>query len=104
MNPQHVWNPDGTKLTGEVAAAQERRQYLHRLEIPHFLNSDPRLGKVKPGIATMIVPFDLPIETGDMITNEYGWQAMIIDIETRRPAMGTWSHEHRPDFVKVKYL
>jgi hypothetical protein len=103
-NPQHVWNLDGTKLTGEVAAAQERRQYLHRLEIPHFLNSDPRLGKVKAGIATMVVPFNLVIETGDTLKNEYLWEAMVIEIQERRPAMGTWNYENRPHFVKVKYL
>jgi hypothetical protein len=102
--PNHVWNLDGSKLTGEVAAAQERREYLHRLEIPHLLNSDPRLGKVKQGIVTMIVPFDLPIEAGDVLADEYKWEAIVVDIQERRPAMGSWSHEHRPHFVKVKYL
>lgn len=103
-NPTHVWNLDGSKLEGEVAAASQKKEYLHRLEIPHYLNSDPRLGKVKPGIVTLIVPFNLPIEPQDTITNEYGFEALVIDIQERRPAMGEWSYEDRPHFVRLKYI
>lgn len=103
-NPSHVWNLDGSKLTGEVAAAQARKQYLHRLEIPHYLNTNTSLGKVKTGILTMIVPFNLVIEPQDTITNEYGFEALVIDIQERRPAMGTWNYEHRPHFVKLSYI
>lgn len=103
-NPSHVWNLDGSKLQGEVAAAQERKQYVHRLEIPHFLNTDPALGKVKPGIVTLIVPFNSVIEPQDTITNEYGFEGLVVDIQERRPAMGTWNYEQRPHFVRLSYI
>lgn len=102
--PQHIWNLDGSKLEGTVAAAQDRKEYQHRLEIPHYLNSDPRLGKVPQGICTIIVPFGLPIEPQDTITNEYGFEGLVVDIQERRPAMGTWIYEQRPEFVKLKYI
>lgn len=101
--PQHVWNPDGTKLTGEIASAQERRSYLHQLEIPHFLNSDPRLGKVTAGHASMIIPSDMAIQPGDLLENEYGWKAMVTHVLNDRPARGDWQRR-AARFVEVRYI
>lgn len=98
-NPQHVWNQDGSKLQGEVAAAQERKTYQHRLEIPHYLKVQPGTG-----VLTMIVPFDTPIAPQDTITNEYTFEGMVTEVLERRPAMGIWSYTPKPHFVKVRYM
>lgn len=101
--PEHALHADGSVIKGEVPAAQDRKTYIHRTEIPHFLNKDHRLGQVPQGIVSMIVPFDLPIEPQDTIADEYGFQALVVAIQERRPARGIWK-EPRPHFVKIQYL
>jgi len=95
-NPQHVWNLDGSKLEGEVAAAQERKNYLHELEIPHFLQA-------KQGRVSMIIPADMPLAVDDVLTNEYGWEGVVVDILERRPARGEWGGR-KVDYVRVQFL
>lgn len=96
-NPTHVWKLDGTKLEGAIPSVKDNVQLLHRLEIPHYLN-------YQGNILTMIVPFDLPIEPQDTITNEYTFEGLVVDIMERRAARGTWSYEQRPHFVKLKFM
>jgi len=104
MVPEHVWHPDGSKLQGEIPAAGTARSYLHQLELPHFLNSQPGLGLVTAGHVSMIIPSDMELSIQDEVVNEYGWRALVADIIERRPAKGNWPERKRPDFVEVAYI
>ena len=95
-SPRHVWNLDGSKLEGEIPAAQERKQYLHELEIPHFLQA-------KQGLVSMIVPADMALQVDDVLQNEYGWEGIVVDIQERRPARGEWG-DRKVDYVRVQFL
>lgn len=102
-NPVHVWNPDGTKLEGEIPDAAARRSYVHRLEVPHFLNTRPNLGLVSVGHLSMIVPSAMSLQSGDEIEDEYGWKRMIIEVVERRTARGDWNGR-AVDFILVRYF
>lgn len=103
--PDHVRHLDGTEIKGEVASAQEKKSYHFQTSIPHFVNVDHRLGKVKPGEASMIFPAERELEIGDVLEMEepYKWTGMVTQIIERRPVRGSWALP-RPHFIKVGFM
>ena len=96
ISPTHV-----RTLTGEPLEVSNRITHLQfGLELPHFLNIDR-------GEATMILPSDMPLTDGEMISTEQQKEYMVMEVLDRRKARGDWSKnpfDTAPDWARIKFL
>lgn len=99
VQPSHLTLKDGSPLI-HLPDYQEKLEYRHGLEIPHFLT-------LRGDTCTAIVPTAMKIQEGDNLETEYHKTMLVTEVIERRKARGAWlnnPYDERPDWVKMRVI
>lgn len=96
ISPTHARTLTGERL--DVYNPTSNLQF--GLEMPHFVN-------IRRGEASVILPSNMSLKDGDMLSTEQEKEYMVMEVLERRKARGDWSRnpfDTAPDWARIKFL